>query len=327
MDLSSALSAILSPAALFFFLGFGAVLLRSDLEIPAPLPKLFSIYLLLAIGYTGGAKLAAAGWSGDVLLVIAAAMGMALLVPFYTFFVLRRMLGVADAAAMAATYGSISVVTFVVATDFLANQGIAYGGHMVAVMSLMETPAIIAGILLYRLFGEARPAGAPALSAGWLLRESFLNGSVYLLLGSLLIGYLTGNAASKSLGPFMNDLFKGVVILFLLDTGMLAARKAGHLLAVGPRLVIFGVLAPVANGLLGTGLAYVLGLEKGDAFLFAVLCASGSYIVVPAAMRQAIPEANPGLFELLSLSITFPWNVMVGLPAGFLLIQRLWGGA
>jgi len=322
MEWDTLLSNVLSPAALFFFLGFAAVLVRSDLEIPHPLPRFFSTYLLIAIGYQGGAKLAHAGFTSEIALYVAGAMLMAVAVPFATFFVLRRILNVYDAAAMAATYGSVSIVTFIVASDFLAKRGIESGGYMVALMSLMETPAIVAGILLVQVF--ARREDAPA---DWrkIAHESLFNGTVFLLLGSLAIGVLTGNAHAKSLDPFMVGLFKGMVLLFLLDTGMLAARRARELMRVGPSLVAFGVVAPVVSGLAGVGLARAMGMGAGDALLFAVLCASSSYIVVPAAMRQAVPQANPGLFELLSLSVTFPFNLAVGIPVLFAIVQRVWG--
>lgn len=325
MDTQTILANVLSPAALFFFLGFLAVFLHSDLELPYPLPKFFSSYLLMSIGYTGGEKLAVAGLNAEIAATIVAAMGMAVFVPFSTFFFLRRILSVYDAAAMAATYGSISIVTFVVGTEFLNRQHVEYGGHMVAVMSLMESPAVIAGIMLVRLFApRANGDGTrPGLKA--ILHESFFNGTVLLLLGSLVIGAITGPTSGESLKPFMSGLFKGIVLLFLLDVGMLAARKAGKLVEVGPKLVAFGVVAPLVNATLGIGLAWLLGMGKGDAFLFTLLCASSSYIVVPAAMRQAVPEANPGLFELLSLSITFPFNISLGIPLYFALISRWWG--
>lgn len=325
MDLSSIVQNVVSPAFLFFFLGFGAVLLKSDLEIPHPLPKFFSLYLLLSIGYTGGAKLAHAGLSWSVALYIAAAMLMALAVPFYTFFILRKILSVYDAAAMAATYGSISIVTFIVGTEFLTRLSTPYGGYMVAIMSLMESPAVITGILLVRLFAP-RGKGAPERpGVGHLLKESFLNGTVYLLLGSLVVGVLTGASAGKSLEPFTVGIFKGMVLFFLLDTGMLAARRAKTLLVVGPKLVLFGIGAPLLNGGVGVLLAWAMGMGRGDALLFAILCASSSYIVVPAAMRQAVPEANPGLFELLSLSVTFPFNISVGIPLYWAAIRLLIG--
>ncbi len=325
MDLSTILANILSPAALFFFLGFLAVLLKSDLELPYPLPKFFSTYLLIAIGYTGGEKLAHTGLDFTVLLYIGAAMLMAVVVPFYAFFFLRRILSIYDAAAMAATYGSISIVTFVVGTDFLSRLDIAYGGYMVAIMSLLESPAVIMGIMLVRVFAP-RGAGStsrPGLRA--ILHESFFNGTVLLLIGSLIIGVITGPTAGKDLAPFMNGLFKGIVLLFLLDVGMLAARRADHLRKVGLPLVTFGIVAPLLNGALGILLAKLIGMSMGDALLFTLLCASSSYIVVPAAMRQAVPEANPGLFELLSLSVTFPLNISVGIPLYWTAIKLLWG--
>lgn len=323
MDLNTILHNILSPAALFFFLGFLSVMLKSDLELPYPLPKFFSTYLLIAIGYTGGEKLAHTGIDLTVLLYIGAAMLMAVVVPFYAFFFLRRILSIYDAAAMAATYGSISIVTFVVGTDFLGRLDMPYGGYMVAIMSLMESPAVIMGILLVRVFAPRSDTKRPGLGA--ILHESFFNGTVLLLLGSVVIGAITGETAGKDLEPFMSGLFKGIVLLFLLDVGMLAARRADHLRKVGLPLVAFGVVAPLVNGALGIGLAYLMGMSQGDALLFTLLCASSSYIVVPAAMRQAVPEANPGLFELLSLSVTFPLNISVGIPLYWSAINLLWG--
>ncbi|MBU6308344.1 MAG: sodium-dependent bicarbonate transport family permease [Planctomycetes bacterium] len=324
MDTQTILANVLSPAALFFALGFFAVLVHSDLELPYPLPKFFSTYLLISIGYTGGEKLAHAGLTTEVTWTILAAMAMAVIIPFYTFFFLRRILSVYDAAAMAATYGSISIVTFVIGTEFLNREHVEFGGHMVAVMSLMESPAVIMGIMLVRMFAP-RVGGdetGPGLKA--ILHESFFNGTVLLLIGSLIIGVITGRTAGEGLRPFMSGIFKGIVLLFLLDVGMLAAKKAGKLVEVGPKLVAFGILAPLANAALGIGLAYAMGMGKGDALLFTLLCASSSYIVVPAAMRQAVPEANPGLFELLSLSVTFPLNISVGIPLYYGVISRLW---
>lgn len=323
MDFSTILANILSPAALFFFLGFVAVLLKSDLELPYPLPKFFSTYLLIAIGYTGGEKLAQTGIDLTVLLYIGAAMLMAVVVPLYAFFFLRRILGVYDAAAMAATYGSISIVTFVVGTDFLGRLGVAYGGYMVAIMSLMESPAVIMGIMLVRIFAPRSNTKRPGMRA--LLHESFFNGTVLLLLGSVVIGAITGPTAGADLAPFMNGLFKGMVLLFLLDVGMVAARRVDHLHKVGLPLVLFGIFAPLINGTVGIGLAWLMGMGVGDALLFTLLCASSSYIVVPAAMRQAVPEANPGLFELLSLSVTFPLNIGIGIPLYWTAIRLLWG--
>lgn len=324
MDLNTIIANILSPAALFFFLGFLATLVKSDLELPYPLPKFFSTYLLISIGYTGGEKLAQAGISLSVAIYILVAMLMALVVPFYTFFFLRRILSIYDAAAMAATYGSISIVTFIVGQEFLSRAGVASGGYMVAIMSLMESPAVIMGIMLVRIFAPRKADSPERPGVKEILRESFLNGTVLLLLGSLVIGFITGPTAGKGLEPFMTGIFKGIVLLFLIDVGMLAARRANQLLAVGVPLVVFGIAAPIINGIVGVGLAWLLGMSQGDALLFVLLCASSSYIVVPAAMRQAVPEANPGLFELLSLSVTFPFNISLGIPLYWGAINLLW---
>jgi hypothetical protein len=327
MDWGLALTNVFNPAALFFALGFAAVLFRTGLEIPAPLPRLFSLYLIIAIGYTGGTKLASSGLNGTVLLYIAGAMVVATVIPFGVFFVLRRFLSVYDAAAMAATYGSISIVTFIVGTEFLGRNNEPYGGYMVALMSLMESPAIVAGIFLVRMFAPRRSLAAPKMTAGSLLRESFLNASVFLLLGSLVIGWATGNAHGKSLEPFMTGLFKGMVIFFLLDTGMHAGRLIGQLRATGGPLIIFGLVSPVIHAAIGICAAKLMGMGPGDALLFAILCASASYIVAPAAMRHAVPESNPGLVELLALGITFPFNITLGIPLYWLAIRWWWGMA
>ena len=325
MDWGLAITNVLNPAALFFALGFAAVLLKTDLEIPHPLPKLFSLYLIIAIGYTGGTKLADSGLTGNVLLYITGAMFMAVLIPVCVFFVLRKFLSVYDAAAMAATYGSISIVTFIVGTEFLARNDQPYGGYMVALMSLMESPAIIAGIFLVRMYAPRRVLAAPKTTASSLLRESFLNASVFLLLGSLLIGWITGPTHGESLQPFMYGLFKGMVIFFLLDTGMHAGRLIGLFKKTGAPLVVFGLVAPLVSAALGVLVAKAIGMAPGDALLFTILCASASYIVAPAAMRHAIPESNPGLVELLSLGITFPFNITLGIPLYWMAIRWLWG--
>lgn len=325
MDLGPVLANLLNPAALFFALGFLAVIAKTDLEIPAPLPKLFSLYLIISIGYSGGAKLAQSGLGPSVLLYLAAAMLMALIVPVAVFFVLRRVLSVYDAAAMAATYGSVSIVTFIVGTEFLTRAGESYGGYMVAIMSLMESPAIIAGIFLVRYFAPRRSLAAPRSTVGNLLRESFLNASVFLLLGSLVIGWLTGAAHGASLESFMTGLFKGIVLFFLLDTGMHAARRLPQLRQSGWPLLSFSLAAPLVTAVAGMYVARLIGMSPGDALLFTILCASASYIVAPAAMRHAVPESNPGLVEMMSLGVTFPFNITVGIPLYWLGIKWLWG--
>lgn len=321
MDISLIFANLLTPAILFFFLGMLAVFLHSDLEIPQPLPKFLSLYLLLAIGFKGGVELNQSGIDQSVLITIGLAMLMASVVPLYSFFILRVKLTAADSAAIAATYGSISAVTFITATAFLQDLNIAYSGYMVAAMALMESPAIIIGVLLYRL---ADNTNRGELSWSELLRDAFFNGSVLLLLGSLLVGVLTGEAGKKELQPFTHGLFKGLLAFFLLDMGLVAARRLRDLRKAGVFLVSFAILMPLLNAVLGIGLAYLVDMPRGDALLFVVLCASASYIAVPAAIRLAIPAANPSLYVPMALAITFPFNIIVGLPLYLYGIDTLW---
>jgi len=325
MDLSLVASNLLNPPVLFFALGALAHFLRSDLEIPQPLPKFFSLYLLLAIGFKGGVELHESGLGGPVVATLAAAMGMALFVPLWTWTILRRRLDAANAAAVAATYGSISAVTFIAATAFLAQLGLASSGYMVAAMALMESPAIVVGIALARRAGAgASPANGQG--AGWshLLRDSFANGSVLVLSGALAIGWATGSSGKEALAPFTDGIFRGMLCLFLLDMGIVSARRVGALRELGWFPVAFAVLVPLANAALGIVVARWLGLDQGDALLFVALCASASYIAVPAALRLALPEANPGLYVSMALALTFPFNIVVGLPLYMGAIQRIW---
>lgn len=311
MDTSFLLANFLSPPILFFLLGVVATFFRSDLDLPQPLPKVLSLYLLFAIGFRGGAELSHSGLTGGVMLVLGAAMFMAFAVPLYTFFILRLKLDVANAAAVAATYGSVSAVTFITAAAFLDLANVTYSGHMVAAMALMESPAIIVGVVFHRLFASK---DGTALSWSHLSRDAFLNGSVLLLIGALLIGMVTGPKGETLLKPFTHDLFPGVLALFLLDMGIIAARRFGELKKVGIFCVSFATLVPLLNAALGLGLAHLIGLGPGDAFLFVILCASASYIAVPAAVRIAVPEANPSLYVTMSLAITFPFNILIGIP-------------
>lgn len=325
MDIRLVVDNLLNPPILFFVMGLLAVWCRSDLEIPQPLPKLFSLYLLFSIGYEGGVKLGASGFSPYVLTCIGVALLMATLVPLYSYFILRSRLDVANAAAIAATYGSISAVTFLTAINFLGKIGVPYGGHMVAGMALMESPAIVVGVLLARKF--MTQDGGPSRPVVWshLLRESISNASVFMLLGSLVIGVLTGEKAAAKMEPFTHHIFTGMLSFFLLDIGLVAARKMGSLRKSGPFLIAFGLLMPLLNAGLGIGLARLVGMTPGDAILFAVLCGSASYIAVPAAMRLALPEANPSLYVSMALAITFPFNIVLGIPLYTLVVQKLWG--
>lgn len=321
MDTALILSNVLNPPVLFFFLGMLACFLGSDLEIPQPLPKFFSLYLLMSIGFKGGVELHKSGLTPQVAWTLGASMLMALAVPLWTFLVLRRKLDVNNAAAVAATYGSVSAVTFIAATAFLGQLGISSGGHMVAAMALMESPAIIIGIALARWLGKKD--GAP-FSWAHLLRDAFANGSVLVLCGALAIGLLTGESGGKALAPFTSDIFRGMLCLFLLDMGIVSARRLGGIRQLGVFPVAFATLVPLVNAAAAIAISHALGLAKGDALLLTALCASASYIAVPAAMRLAIPEANPGLYVTMSLAITFPFNIIIGLPLYMGVINRLW---
>jgi hypothetical protein len=319
---------LLSAPVLFFFLGVLAVLVGSDLEIPSPLPKLFSLYLLLAIGFRGGLELAHSGLGSQVLLTIGAAVAMSLLVPVSSFLILRTRLDSANAAAVAASYGSISAVTFITAQSFLNVLHVEFDGFMVAALALMESPAIVVGVLLAKLGGGSEPVrpGRPA-GLAWreVLQEAFLNGSVFLLIGSLVIGYLVtyfSPASLEKMEPFTEKLFYGALCFFLLDMGIVAAQRLRDLRRAGAFLIGFAVLGPLLHAAIALALSRPLGLNQGDALLFMVLCASASYIAVPAAMRMSVPQANPSLYISTALGVTFPFNVVVGIPLYMSLVQR-----
>ena len=324
MQSSLILQNLLSAPILFFFLGVLAVVVGSDLEIPSPLPKLFSLYLLLAIGFKGGVELAHSGLGPQVVLTIAAAVAMSLLVPLSSFLLLRTRLDAYNAAAVAAAYGSISAVTFITAQSFLNVLEIHFDGFMVAALALMESPAIVVGVVLARLAGGSAEAAA-GNRWGEVLREAFLNGSIFLLIGSLAIGWLVAAfspAGVEKMEPFTEKLFYGALCVFLLDMGLVAAQRLGDLRRAGPFLIGFAVLGPLLHGLVGLGVGRLLGLPQGDVLLFMVLCASASYIAVPAAMRMTVPQANPSLYISTALGVTFPFNVVVGIPIYMALVQR-----
>jgi len=321
MNASLIMSNILSPPILFFFLGMSAVILKSDLDIPQPLPKLFSLYLLLAIGFKGGAELARSGVSQEVVLTLFAAIMMATIVPVYTFFILRIRLDLYNAAAIAATYGSISAVTFITAGSFLNELGISFSGYMVAALALMESPAIVVGLVLVKIFDMDKDGD---FSWPEVLKEAFLNSSVFLLVGSLIIGVLSGEKGWKLEAPFTQEIFYGVLTFFLLDMGLVAAGKIKDLGKTGSFLISFSILIPILNATIGILLAKLIGMPQGNALLFSVLCASASYIAVPAAMRLTLPEANPSLYVTSALAITFPFNIIIGIPLYLYGINMLW---
>jgi len=326
MDLSLLLQNIFAPTVLFFFIGVIAVFCKSDLEIPAPLPKLFSLYLLLAIGFKGGIGIQESGiLNNQVLLTLSAAILMSLLIPLLGFIILRLKFNVFNSAAIAASYGSISAVTFITAESFLASQNISSDGFMVGALALMESPAILVGLLLVRFAGPKNRPESRKLHLTSILHESFLNGSVYLLITSLIIGFLTSlsnPSAVEKMYPFTHSIFYGVECFFLLDMGMVAAQRLPSLKKAGSFLIGFAILMPIFNSIIGVLVAKSLSLGTGNAFLFVVLCASASYLAVPAAMRMTVPEARSSYYISTTLGLTFPFNIVLGIPLYMSLVNK-----
>lgn len=318
---------MLNPPVLFFFLGMLAVFMKSELTIPQPLPKLFSLFLLIAIGLHGGYELSHSGFNMYIFVALGLAIFMALIVPIYSYFFLRIKLDNYNSVAIAATYGSISAVTFITGITYLQTIQVEYGGYMIAAMALMESPAIVIGLVIAAIFIKTDKNGQPKEKSNWgeILREAFLNPSVFLLVGALIIGILTGERGWHSMEPLFGDLFKGMLAFFLLDMGLVAAKRIYELKKVGTFLILFAIIMPVINAFVSMGLADLFELTKGDAFLLALLSASASYIAVPAAMRLSVPEANPGLYLPLSLAVTFPFNISLGIPLYYYFITMFWG--
>lgn len=313
---------LLDPAILFFVFGVLAGMLRSNLQIPAPISRFLSLYLLMALGLKGGFALAHSGLTLEVAGTLGIAVLLAMIVPLLGYPLLRRLLNGYDATALAATYGSVSAVTFITTIQFLENQQIAYGGHMAAAMALMESPAIIMAVLMANRLrqqagqteGGQTEGGHTPTPLGKILHESFTDGAQLLLLGAMLIGLLTGEAGKAAMAPFSVDLFKGMLAFFLLDMGLMTARNLGGLKGKSPWLLAYAILAPLAHAALALGLASLAGASAGNAALLMALAASASYIAVPAVLREAIPEANPSLYFGMSLGLTFPFNILLGIP-------------
>jgi len=313
MDFALAIQNLISPPVLFFALGVAAALARSDLAIPEAIAKGLSLYLMLAIGFKGGVAASEHGLGLDLAMVIGAAVALSFVIPFIAFAFLNwtTKLAQVDKAAIAAHYGSISIVTFIAATSAVEAAGIAYPGIMVAAAAAMEVPAIATALFLAHR--GAQSGNRPQGETPW--REVALNGSVLLLIGAFVIGMATGERGYADVSPFIVDPFKGVLCLFLLDMGLVAGRElrqAGRNLT--PALIGFGIYMPPIGGVLGGLAGALIGLDTGGIALLAVLAASASYIAVPAAMRLALPEAKPSLYLTLSLAITFPFNLTIGIP-------------
>ena len=312
--------ALLSPVILFFVLGAAAAFARSDLSVPEALAKGMSLYLMAAIGLKGGVQVAESGFTPDMLAAALAGLALSFLIPLPVFLALRRLgrLDGVNAAAVAAHYGSVSVVTFVTGAEVLTSGGLPPAGYMVAVLALMETPAIVVGLWLAR-----RNSGAGAQPKGDLLHETLLNGSVVLLVGSFLIGLVAGKQGFAPIAPVFDTAFRGVLCLFLLDMGLIAARRLREARALTARLAGLAVLFPLVNGTIGVTIGALIGLDVGSAAAFGILAASASYIAVPAAMRLALPQADPGLYLSMSLAVTFPFNITLGIPLFTFLATRM----
>ncbi len=312
--LDLALNNLISPMVLFFALGLAAALARSELSVPEAVAKTLALYLMMSIGFKGGAEVAKTGLTSTMLAVIVAGIILSFLIPVIAFFFLRAIskLSAIDAAAVSAHYGSISIVTFVAATQTVTALDLPYEGYLIAVAAIMETPAILSALLLARRSGGG---GAEAEPIGKLLREIALNASVVMLVGSFLIGWATGPRGLEMISAFIIDPFRGILCLFLLDMGLVAGRgmRQGfkHL---SPPVIGFGIAMPLISAALAAGAAYIVGLSPGGAALFITLAASASYIAVPAAMRLALPDANPSIYLTLSLGVTFPFNLTLGIP-------------
>lgn len=307
-----------NPALLFFALGILAVYLKSDLQIPPNSSKFISLYLLFAIGFKGGQELSHETFTSEIGWSMLFGICISSLIPVYTFFILRKRLGIFNAGAIAAAYGSVSAVTFVTAVSYLEAHQLDLQGHMVAIMALMESPAIIVGLLLISIFNkeDSNPIKKRAV-----IKHSFTNGSVLLILGSLIIGFVADAKQAEGIKPFTNDLFKGFLAIFLLDMGITSGKKLKAFFSFGWFPLAFAVLIPIINGSLIALLSSLVTDDISNRFMFAILAASASYIAVPAAMKISVPEANPGLFLPMALAVTFPINITIGMPIYFAITQ------
>jgi hypothetical protein len=327
------MSNFIDPAILFFVFGAFAGIVKSNLEIPQPISRFLSLYLLMALGLRGGFELAHSGLTPTVISGLACALGLAIAVPVIGYFLLRKVVNGFDAAAIAATYGSVSAVTFITATRYLDDQAIAFGGHMAAAMVFMESPAIIMAIVVANtLRKNAQPQlasvhanEAPPVSTLHIIKESLTDGAQLLLIGSVLVGVISGDAGKAAMQPFAGDLFRGMLAFFLLDMGIMTAKNFPAVKTLSPWLLAYAILGPIAHAALALLVASLAGLSVGDAGLLMVLAASASYIAVPAVLRFALPEANPSLYFGLSLGVTFPINILIGIPTYIGIAQRVLG--
>jgi hypothetical protein len=318
MNYSLLIDNLTNPALLFFVLGIVAVYLKSDLEIPQNSSKFISLYLLFAIGFKGGQELSHETFTGEIAWSMLFGIVISSIIPLYTFFILKKKLSIFDSGAIAAAYGSVSAVTFVTAASFLESQQLSLHGHMVAIMALMEWPAIIVGLLLISMYNKEEQSKINKTS---VIKHSFTNGSVLLIMGSLIIGFVASAKHAEGIKPFTNDLFKGFLAIFLLDLGITSGRKLKAFFSFGWFPLLFAIFIPLINGCIFAFLSKYVTQEISNRFMFAILAASASYIAVPAAMKISVPKANPGLFLPMALAVTFPINITIGMPIYFLIVQ------
>jgi hypothetical protein len=287
---------------------------KSNLEIPQPIARFLSLYLLMALGLKGGFALHKSGFTLEIGLALGLAVFLALIIPVMGYIVLKTKLNNFDSAAIAATYGSVSAVTFITATQSLEQYSIVFGGHMAAAMALMESPAIILAILLANKARASSTDKHRSMGIAKILHESFTDGAQLLLLGAMLVGLISGESGQKIMAPFSIDLFKGMLSFFLLDMGLMAAKNFEGLKGKPPITLLYAICAPLVHASISLLFCKLLGLSLGDTILLMVLAASASYIAVPAVLRHALPEVNPALYMGMSLGITFPFNIILGIP-------------
>jgi hypothetical protein len=310
---------LLSTPILFFFLGILAVFVGSDLRVPKSISRFLALYLLFSIGYRGGRELLYIAWNKEVWITLSLGISMAIITPLYLFFFLKKKIKIPDAGAVAATYGSISAITFITASAYLEDLGINYGSHMLTLVALMETPAILLGIFLIRRYSS----GNQRSSYKHVLQEALTNSSILILVGSLVIGLVTKQQEADALHPFTVGIFKGMLLFFLLDMGLAVGENIKNLTANKMYILLVGFLVPILNAMLGLSLCYYFRLSIGNSLLLISLLASGSYVAVPATFRLVVPEANPSLYLSASLAITFPFNILIGIPLYHQLLQWL----
>lgn len=327
MDIQSLIGNILHPPVMFFFLGLFSAAIKSDLHIPKAIGQFLGIYLLFDIGIKGGEELFHSGFDGEVIKVLLVCISLSAIFPFLGHLYLKKVLDPYNAGAVAATYGSISAVTFATCISFLNSNQVPFAGYMVAGLALMESPAIISGLFIVSKTtkSDGEDELSPKKIGGFnrVLKEAFFNGSVLLLVGSMVIGYLGGSAGEKELAPFVTDIFQGMLSLYMLKMGISAGEHLRLFQKSGLRLTLFAIVFPVFGAIIGIAIGALIGLSAGNTLLMAIMAGSASYIAVPAAMELAVPKASLSIMLPMSLGITFTYNVTLGIPLYYWIITQV----